>query len=274
MHPRSVFHRSRARVGLVLLLSIQSAPLLARAQDDRAGSALRPPASTGVTAQRSAGTGAFSTLNMSARSDTQHAVGRVTGGFDGASKDGMFESSVEARVMRQASLRAGASTTPASKGLGLRLEGKVDALHQETSGVDLALAGGYEQNGFNEVAAATATAALGRRLGGLHLLGNLSYARGVVETEEHYGSAGLSAMYRVAAPLLLGLDSRFRIDLERDDDEPAGEREWELQGGPAFTLTAGSFAVMGGAGLAANRLRLVPGTNLGALAYLGVGAAF
>ena len=44
--------------------------------------------------------------------------------------------------------------------------------------------------------------------------------------------------------------------------------------GSRLTLAAGSFAVTGGGGLAANRLRLVPGTNVGALAYLGVGAAF
>lgn len=271
MHPRSVFRRSRSLAGLALLLSTES---VASAQDDRAGSAVLPQASLRVSAERSAAAGAFSTWTMSARSDTQRAVGRITGGFDGASKDGMFESAVEAQIIGRASIRAGASTTPASEGMGLRLEGKLDALRQEQSGVDLALAGGYEQNGFNEVAAALATVALGRRLGGLRLLGNLGYARGVTATEEQYGSAGLSAMYRVAAPLQLGLDSRFRIDLERDDDEPPGEREWELQGGPAFTLTAGSFAVTGGTGLAANRLRLVPGTNVGALAYLGVGAAF
>jgi hypothetical protein len=273
MHPRSVFCRSRSLVGLALLLGIPSIPLLSSAQDDRSGSAA-PPSAARVTAERSAAAGAFSSWTMSARSDTQHAVGRVIGGYDGASKSGIFESTVEARVIERASLRASASTTPASEGLGLRLEGKLDALRQEASGMDLALAGGYEQNGFNEVAAALATVAIGRRLGGLQLLGNVSYARGVVSTEEHYGSAGLSAMYRLAAPLQLGLDSRFRIDLERDDDEPPGEREWELQGGPAFTLAAGSFAVTGGAGLAANRLRLVPGTSVGALAYLGLGAAF
>ena len=171
MHPRSVFHGVRSQLGLSLLLGIVGVPLSAAAQDERSGTGLLPPASASATAQNSAAAAAFSTWAMSARSDTQRAVGRITGGFDGASEDGMFESSVDARVLSRVSLRAGASTTPASAGLGLRLEGKLDALRQEGSGVDLALAGGYEQNGFNEVAAALATVALGGRLGGLYLLG-------------------------------------------------------------------------------------------------------
>jgi len=263
-------HRSRSRVALAVLVSIGVAPRLVQAQDDRAGSA--SPAE--VTAQRSAAFGAFSTWTMTARTDMQHAVVRAMGGYDGANQGARFESSAEAQIVQRVALRAGASTSPATEGLGLRFEGKWDALRQEANGVDLAVAGGYEQHGFNEVSAAVGTVAVGRRLGRLQLLGNLGYARGIAQTEEHYGSAGLAAMYRVAESLQFGLDSRFRIDLERDDDEPPGEREWELEAGPTVTLTAGSFALTGGTGLVANRLRLVPGTDVGALGYVGVGAAF
>jgi hypothetical protein len=269
MQSRSAFHRFRSHVALAALV-IGLAPRLVQAQDDRTGSA----AAAGVTAQRSAALGAFSTWTMTARSDTQHAVVRAMGGYDGANKGAMFESSAEAQIVQRVSLRAGASTAPATEGLGLRFEGKLDALRQETNGVDLAVAGGYEQHGFNEVSAAVGAIAVGRSLGKLQLLANLGYARGIAQTEEHYANAGVAATYRVAESVQLGLDSRFRIDLERDDDEPPGEREWELEAGPTVTVTAGSFAVTGGTGVVTNRLRLVPETNIGALGYVGVGAAF
>lgn len=270
MQSRSTTRRFRSRATLAVLVSIGFAPRVVQAQDDRAGSAL--PAE--VTAQRSAALGNFSTWTMTARSDTQHGAVRAMGGYDGANEGARFESSAEAQVIQGVALRAAASTSPATEGLGLRFEGKVDALRQEANGVDVAVAGGYEQHGFNEVSAAVATVAVGRSLGRLHLLGNLGYARGIAQTEEHYGSAGVAAVYRVAEPLQIGLDSRFRIDLERDDDEPPGEREWELEAGPTVTVTAGSFALTGGTGVVANRLRLVPGTDVGAIGYVGVGAAF
>jgi hypothetical protein len=270
MQSRATSHHFRSRAALAALLGVGFAPRFVQAQDDRAASA--SPAD--VTAQRSAAVGAFSTWTMTARSDMQHAVVNVMGGFDGANDGARFESSAEAQILPRVALRAGASTSPASEGLGLRFEGKVDAFRQERDGVDLAVAGGYEQHGFNEVSAAVATVAVGRSLGRLQLLGNLGYARGIAQTEEHYGSAGVAALYRVAEPLHVGLDSRFRIDLERDDDEPPGEREWELEAGPKVTVSAGSFALTGGTGVVTNRLRLVPGTNVGAIGYVGVGAAF
>src|SRR5262245_39247807 len=116
--------------------------------------------------------------------------------------------------------------------------------------------------------------ALGRSIGNVQLLTNIGYARGLEREEEHYASASAAGLVRVSERVQVGVDSHFDIDLERDDDEPAGEREWELQAGPLVTVTAGPLAVTGGAGLTANRLRLEPGTNVGALAYVGLGAAF
>ena len=238
------------------------------AQDDRgAGTGSSAPA------QQAAAAGAFSSWTTTARSDTQRATARVTGGYDGSSKGATFDSGAEVQLANRLALRATGSSSPASPGLGLRFEGKVDALRQETNGVDLAFAGGYESRGFNEVPALAGTLALGRSLGNLHLVANVGYARGL-EDSEQYGSAGLAAIYAVSQQLQLGLDSRLRIDLERDDDEPPGEREWELLTGPTVTFTMGSFAVIGGTGLATNQLRLQPGLNVGAIGYLGLGAAF
>jgi hypothetical protein len=264
----------RWHVALAALAMCQCVTARAWAQDDRgapagsSASALSPG-----PAQRSASAGAFSSWTTTARSDTQRATARVTGGYDGASKGATFDSGAEAQLVSRVAVRALGSSSPASPGLGLRLEGKLDALRQEANGVDLAVAGGYESRGFNEVPAIAGTLALGRSLGALRLLANVGYARGLQEAEQ-YGSAGLAGIYQVSQQLHLGLDSRLRIDLERDDDEPPGEREWELLAGPTATFTLGSFAVIGGTGMALNRLRLQPGLNVGAIGYLGLGAAF
>jgi hypothetical protein len=258
------------RAALAALVIGVCAPAPAGAQDDRgAGTGSSAPA----PAQRSASAGAFSNWTTTARSDTQRAAARVTGGYDSAGKGATFDSGAEVQLMKRWAARATARSSPASAGLGLRLEGKLDALRQETNGVDLAFAGGYESRGFNEVPALAGTLALGRSLGRLQLLANVGYARGL-EDAEQYGSAGLAGIYQASQQLQLGVDSRLRIDLERDEDEPPGERAWELLAGPTVTFTLGSFALIGGTGLAVNELRLQPGLNVGAIGYRGVGAAF
>lgn len=267
MHLEDRFSHFRAPTVVAVLVGLGGVAQVGHAQEERASSA------GPVSAQRSAGVGAFSNWNMTARSDTQRAAVRVVGGYDGASKGATFDSGVEARLIDRVAIRATGSSSPASDGLGLRFEGKLDALRQESQGVDLAFSGGYESRGFNEVPAVAGTVALARSLGKLQLLANVGYARGLQEAEQ-YGSAGVAGIYQVSSEVQLGLDSRFRIDLERDADEPPGEREWELLAGPALTVSTGSFAVIAGGGMAANRLRLEPGLNLGAIGYVGLGAAF
>ena len=270
MHFGSSFGSGRWHAALVTLAFCECSAAYAWAQDDRAATTV---GGQPVSAQQSASAGAFSSWTTTARSDTQRATARVTGGYDGASKGATFDSGAEVQLANRLALRATASSSPATDGLGLRFEGKVDALRQETSGIDLAITGGYESHGFNEVPAVAGTLALGRSVGRLQLLANVGYARGL-EDSEQYGSAGLAGIYQASQQLQLGLDSRLRIDLERDDNEPPGEREWELLAGPTVTFTMGSFAVIGGTGLAANQLRLQPGLNVGAIGYLGLGAAF
>lgn len=252
-----------------LLLASFIAPVLAHAQED-----LAAPAPREVSAAESAAAGAFSAFNIAARSDTQRTLARAVGGYEGASDKALFDTALEARIMERIALRAGGSYLPASDGFGLRFGGKVDALRQETTGVDLAIAGGYESTGFNEVAAVGGQLALGRSFGRLLLLANVGYARGLEQQEEQYASAGAAALYRVTSDMQVGVDSRFRIDLERDDDEPPGEREWDLLAGPQVTVAVGPIALSGSAGLSAQRLRLEADTQVGALGQLGVGAAF
>jgi len=256
----------QSSIGLLLL---SSAPLLAHAQEDLAA----PAARREVSASESAAAGSFSAWTLPARSNTQRALARVVTGYEGSSDKALFDTALEARILDRLALRAGGSYLPTTDGFGLRFGGKLDALRQETSGIDLAIVGGYEGTGFNEVPAVGGQVALGRAVGRLMLLANVGYARGL-EEEEQYASAGAAAHYRMSSDVILGLDSRFRIDIERDTDEPPGEREWDLLAGPQVTIAIGSVALSGGAGLSAHRLRLVPGTNVGALGQIGVGAAF
>lgn len=253
-------------IGALVVLECATVPALAQERDE---DAVVP-----ATAQQAADAGAFTSWAIGASRESQQATARVVGGYDGASKKGLFDSAAEAHIMGPLSLRAGGSYAPAEAGLSLRLQGKLAALSQEEHGVDLAVVAGYESNGFNEVSAVAGTLALGKSLGRLRLLANVGYARGIEREEEQYASAALAALYRVSQDVQLGLDSRFRIDLERDDDEPAGEREWDVLAGPQITLTRGSFALTVGGGATANRLRLDAETRAGALIYLGLGAAF
>jgi hypothetical protein len=269
MHLEGVVCGGRWRVALAVLMAFECVSTRGWAQDDR--SEPSAPAEP-EAAQRAAAAGNLSSWTTSARSNTQRAVGHAVGGYDGAAKKATFDSGAEAQVTDRTALRASV-TSVAGSTAGARLEGKVDVLRQETSGVDVAVVGGYESRGFNEVPAVAGTLAIGRRLGKLQLLANVGYARGVEEAEQ-YGSAGVAGFYQVASHLQVGLDSRFRIDLERDSDEPPGEREWELVAGPAVSYTMGPYAVIAGTGVAANQLRLQPGLNVGVIGYVGLGVAF
>lgn len=258
----------QSSIGLLLLSSI-SIPSPVHAQEDLTA----PAAPVGVSASESAAAGAFSAWSVAARSNTQRTLARVVGGYEGSSGKALFDTAVEARILDRLAVRTGGSYLPTTEGFGLRFGGKLDALRQETSGVDLAIVGGYEATGFNEVPAVGGQVALGRTEGRLVLLANVGYARGLEEAEQ-YASAGAAAHYRVTPDVLLGVDSRFRIDIERDADEPPGEREWDLLAGPQVTIAIGPVALSGGAGLSAQRLRLETDTKVGALGQLGVGAAF
>jgi hypothetical protein len=289
MHLEGIVGSGRRRAALAALAACECAAAQAWAQEDR-GAPAGPSAP--ASAQQSASVGAFSSWTTTARSDSQRATARVTAGYVTGGRDGAdgatFDGGAEVQLMNRVAVRAAASSAPASassssassssaspssKGLALRFEGKLDALRQETNGVDLAITGGYESRGFNEVPALAGTLALGHSQGRLQLLANVGYARGL-EDSEQYGSAGLAGIYQASQQLQLGLDSRLRVDLERDADEPPGEREWELLAGPTVTFSVGSLAVIGGTGLAVNQLRLQPGLNVGAIGYLGLGAAF
>jgi hypothetical protein len=225
-----------------------------------------------ASARAAADSGAFSPWTLSPRSDTQRALVFLMGGYDAARGGPTFDSVAEARLVDRLAVRLGASYTGPDGTMRPRFAAKLDALRQETHGVDLAIVGGYEPNGFNNVAALAFTAAVGRRFGDVTLVGNLGFGAGL-EDDERYGAASVLASVRVAPALRLGLDSRLRLDLEHGHD-PQGEAAWELTSGPLATFTLGHFALTGGVGLSAVRFHTEDRSHVGALGQLGVGSVF
>jgi hypothetical protein len=258
----------RRRGAMLLACALVLAPSMSWAQDARDDGSEAP-----ASAARSLKSGTFAAWSVAARNDGQKGFAHVTGGYDAAKNGPAFESVVEAQVLGRLSLRAGASYVGPRGEVRPVFGGRVDALRQERHGIDLAIAAGYEPHGFNTVPAAGALVAVGRSVGAVNLLGNLGYGIGL-EEGERYGDARFAALYRVAPRLRVGLDSRFRMDLERDGDEPVSEPDWELMAGPLASVTAGRFVLSGGVGLSALRMRLESKTNAGAVAYAGVGAVF
>ncbi|MES1172157.1 MAG: hypothetical protein ABUL77_02880 [Bacteroidota bacterium] len=221
----------------------------------------------------SADSGGFLGWTMSARNAAPRAIAYVQGGYDAARKGAAFESRVEARIMGPVALRLGGSYVGPNGDVRPLFAVKVDTLNQEAHGIDLAISAGYEPHGFNTVSAVGVLVAVGRRFGDLNVIGNVGYGLGLKEGER-YGDGRLAGIYRVGRRLHLGLDSRFRIDLERDADEPAGEPDWELVSGPVAAVTAGRFLFSAGGGLSAIRFRANNESHVGAIGQLGVGAVF
>jgi hypothetical protein len=255
--------------GLALALGMLTGAM-ASAQTPEDGSVPEPERP--ISAERSAATGAFAPWSMAARSDSQQGTFQVQGGYDGGRGSPTFAVGTEAAVTRRLAVRAGFQyddRDQASARLGLKL----DVLRQESSGVDLAMAGSYASHGFNLVPAVEVAAAIGASVGGTRLMANVTYGQGL-ELDERHGDVRLGAFRKVARRVHLGMDSRLRMDLERDASEPAGEPEWDVVAGPQGVLTLGRFALTAGAGVSAVKLREGGPAKVGALVTTGVGSAF
>jgi hypothetical protein len=218
--------------------------------------------------------GAFLPQSMSARSDAQRALVSTQGGYDTAQRSPQLSAAVQAQVLGRISLRAGASyaANGASQAVHPEVSLKVDALRQESAGFDLAAAAGYEANGFNTTPAVTLRIAAARTIGRTKLLANVGFGV-ALEQGERYGDLRLAAMQRILPDMQLGLDSRFRIDLERDHEEPAGEAEWDLTGGPCLAYNLSRFVLSASAGPSALKLRFAD-SQVGISGMLGLGAVF
>lgn len=143
----------------------------------------------------------------------------------------------------------------------------------EYGGVDLAVGGDYELVGFNGVSSVLTRAAVGGDIGALRVQGNAGFGLGL-EQGERYGDLRLSGLHPVASSLYVGIDSRARMDLERDAMEPTGELDWDMQAGPVATMTLGRFAIMANGGVSAWKQRSHDTAKVGASGSLGLGAVF
>ena len=263
----------RLFAAMAFVASLGGIPTVAAAEPnapegDEVDEAPRPPA-----AVTSVGAGAFLPWTMGARSDAQRALVHVQGGYSGAERGGVFQTVAEAQLFDRISLRAGGAYVGTSNQFRPEAGLRVDALRQERHGVDLAVLGVYETAGFNTVRAVTARVALSRTFGATRVVSNVGYGIGLAGGER-YGDVRLAALRPVSRRMHLGLDSRFRIDLERDADEPVGEPDWETVAGPLATYAIDRFVVSATAGVAALKMRLAGAQYVGAIGTLGVGTVF
>lgn len=261
------------RLAASLLAATLSHGLPALAQD------APPPADTphapaGVPdGARATESGAFLPYGLPARFDAPRAFAAVQGGYDTGRSGATFDLAVQATVVGPVSLRGGAGYVGPDGALRPSVGLSVNALQQAAHGVDLSIYGGYQSQGFNTVPAVNALVAVGRRFGRLSLLGNVGYGYGLDEGE-HYGEARLAGLVRVLPNLHLGVDARGRMDLERDDDEPMNEPDFEVLAGPVASLSFGRFTVSAHGGVSIIKFRNDDAVRAGAMGTLLFGSAF
>jgi hypothetical protein len=218
-------------------------------------------------------TGAFLPSALAPSSEDRRGLATVAVGYDQARGGGTYDTAAEARVAGPVSLLAGATHYVPGTGASPRFELRVDALDRRKYGMDVAVAVGYTAAGFNTVPATLMTVAAGRNIGRSYVLTNVAYGRGLEEGEQ-YGELRLAALYPVTDAAHIGIDSRFQIDLERDDAEPDGESEWESRTGLVASYAWNRFVFTSGAGISAFRLRSGGPAEVGALVTAGFGTVF
>jgi len=181
---------------------------------------------------------------------------------------------MEAQLLGRLSLRGGGEYTEQGGRFRPQIGVRVDALRQESQGVDLAVLGGYESAGFNGVRAVSAAVAVSRGFGDSRVVSNLGAGFGL-DDGERYGDFRLAGLHALTDRFQVGIDSRLRVDLERDSNEPAGEPSWELTSGPMASYALGRFILTASGGLSALKLRQGDTSNhVGAMGSLGLGAVF
>jgi hypothetical protein len=217
--------------------------------------------------------GDFTPWTVSARHVGKAVVATVQGGYDASFERVTFSTAVAATVFSGVTVHAQATQHPASEALQPSFGALVDVARQDRHHVDLAVGGEYAIRGWNGVPAVIARAAVGHSRGRVRIQATAALGFGLEEAELH-GDLRASVMRRFTQRLWLGLDSRGRVDLERDDDEPPGEAEWEAQAGALATCALGRFVVSGLAGASSFKFRHDQIIRAGPSVSLGLGAVF
>ncbi|HUS27201.1 MAG TPA: hypothetical protein VMZ53_01795 [Kofleriaceae bacterium] len=211
--------------------------------------------------------------SIGARHERQGILLGGYGGADLAKRAPVMAGTLDATLIDRVTLHATMTNVGMSNMLRPNVGLLVDVMRTEDTGVDLAVGGDYDIVGFNGVPAVVARTAIGANAGSLRLQGNAGFGLGL-EQNERFGQVGISGLTPVAKALYVGIDSRARMDLERDDMEPSGELDWDMQAGPVATLALGRFAVSATGGVSAWKQRTHDTAKVGAVGAIGVGAAF
>lgn len=252
---------------VIAISAIAGAPRAARADDDVDETA--PPSS----ASHSIAAGAFLSSALSPHNDGRRGLVTVMGGWDQARGGAFYDTAAEAQLVGPVSLLAGATYQGPGTTTSPHFELRLDATTQARHGLDLAVAVGYGGVGFNTVPAAVLKVAVGRSVGASYLLANAVYEHGL-QAGERAGELRLAALYPVSSAAHVGLDSRFQIDLERDNDEPAGETDWEWRSGLVASYAWNRIVFTGGGGISALRLRSGAPVAVGPAVTAGFGTVF
>lgn len=195
------------------------------------------------------------------------------GGYDAAAETPIMLGRLELTLAKRFTFRGWAANNGMSETLKPGFGMLYDVVLREDYGVDVALGGDYEIDGWNNNSALITRVAAGTNAGDLRVLANAGFGL-ATNRAERYGDLRLSGLHPVAPNVWAGIDSRARVDLERDTDEPTGELDWDMQAGPVATIALGRFAVSATGGMSAWKLRSREDAKMGAMGAVGVAAAF
>jgi hypothetical protein len=213
-------------------------------------------------------------FTIGARHERQGILIGGYGGFDTAKRTPLMEGRLDATLIENITLRATMTNVGMSDVLQPSVGLLVDVVREDRAGIDIALGGDYENASWSaRVPAVVTRAAVGSTVGLTRIQANAAFGLGI-ERGERYGDLRLSGLHPVAKQLYAGIDTRARVDLERDMEEPSGELDWDVQAGPVASLALGRFAVSATGGVTAWKARSGDNAKVGAVAAVGLGAAF
>jgi len=258
---------SRLFFAVISAGALAGTPRLGHADDDALD--VEPPPSS---AARSVEAGAFLSSALSPRNEGRRGLVTAMAGWDQARRGGIYDTAAEAQLLGPVSLLAGATYDGPGTSASPHVELRLDALKQARHGLDVAVAAGYVDAGFNTVPAAVLKVALGRSVGASYLLANVGYEHGL-QDGERAGELRLAALRPITGAAYVGVDSRFQIDLEHDHD-PSGETEWESRSGFVASYAWNRLVFTGEAGVSALRLHGAGSTAVGPALTAGFGTVF
>jgi hypothetical protein len=222
---------------------------------------------------RSVEAGGLLSSGLSPRNDGRRGLVMAAVGWNDARASATYDVAAEAHLLGPLSVRAGAFSDGPDTSTSTHVELQLDAVKQATHGVDVAVAVGYSGAGFSTVPAAVLKVAIGRSMGASYVLANMGYEQGLQDNERS-GELRLAVLRPLSRSVHVGIDSRFQIDLERDDDEPPGETESEWRTGFVASHTWNRLVFTVNGGVSALRLRGSDSTAVGPIVTGGFGTVF